>query len=108
MSHGLKIFDVLFAVSKLVFVFNSSRGVLLASKSVSKSLIQFNHFPVTTASSIHSSNGAGDTFCGSFISALLNDKDLSEAIHFGMEAAMLSLQCADSAISPRVSSLKIK
>lgn len=78
-----------------------SRGVLLASKESSS----FKHFPADKVSEIKSSNGAGDTLAGSFIHALLQGADEEEAVWFGMKAALLSLDCAQHAISPEISSM---
>lgn len=83
-----------------------SRGVLLAStaESQSSSPPVFRHFPAEAATDVKSSNGAGDTLCGSFIHALLEGKNEEDAVLFGMKAALLSLDCAEHAISPHLSS----
>lgn len=83
-----------------------SRGVLLATKSGSE--ISFKHFASTHISVVGSCNGAGDTLAGAFISALLDGCDVETAVQFGMDAAILSLKCAERAISPDVSSLILK
>ena len=84
-----------------------SRGVLLASKAGPLSSPEFTHFPADVVSSMGSSNGAGDTLCGAFIHALVNGANESQAVQFGMKAAVMSLSCVERAISPRVSSLKL-
>mmetsp|Transcript_739 Transcript_739/g.1517 ORF Transcript_739/g.1517 Transcript_739/m.1517 type:complete len:700 (-) Transcript_739:18-2117(-) len=83
-----------------------SRGVLLATKSGSG--IRFKHFAATHISVVNSCNGAGDTLAGAFISSLLDGCDVETAVRFGMDAAILSLKCAERAISPDVSSLILK
>ena len=85
-----------------------SRGVLLASKTASSSCPVFMHFPADAVLDVKSSNGAGDTLCGAFIHALMENTSVEEAIKFGMKAALLSLDCAEHAISPQVSSLRIR
>ena len=82
-------------------------GVLLASKvgSPESSNIEFTVFPADPITDIKSSNGAGDTLCAAFIHALLNGANEKEAVTYGMRAAILSLNCAESAISPQISSL---
>ncbi len=80
-----------------------SEGVLLATKSLSG--IEFKHFAATHIPVVSSCNGAGDTLAGAFISALLDGCDVETAVKFGMDAAILSLQCSERAISPDVSSL---
>lgn len=82
------------------------RGVMLASKIAGPgSSVEFTLFPADLISTIESSNGAGDTLCGAFIHALMNGANEKEAVRFGMRAAILSLQCAESAISPRISEI---
>eukprot|EP00571_Detonula_confervacea_P003575 CAMPEP_0172313262 /NCGR_PEP_ID=MMETSP1058-20130122/19849_1 /TAXON_ID=83371 /ORGANISM="Detonula confervacea, Strain CCMP 353" /LENGTH=666 /DNA_ID=CAMNT_0013026885 /DNA_START=141 /DNA_END=2137 /DNA_ORIENTATION=+ len=76
-----------------------SRGVLLASKADALSSPEFRHFPADVVSDIKSSNGAGDTLCGAFVHALLRGAGEEEAVQFGMNAALLSLDCAERAIS---------
>ena len=84
-----------------------SRGVLLASRVDSSSSPEFKHFPADIVPKIKSSNGAGDTLCGAFIHALLQGASEEEAVRFGQKAALLSLDCAEHAISPDVSLLII-
>ena len=83
------------------------KGVLLASKvgSPESNNIEFTLFPADPITDIKSSNGAGDTLCAAFIHALLNGANEKQAVSYGMRAAILSLQCAESAISPQISSL---
>lgn len=85
-----------------------SRGVLLASRIDSLSTPEFRHFPAAFVSEIKSSNGAGDTLCGTFIHALLQGAKEEEAVRHGMKAALLSLDCAHSAISPDISTAIFK
>jgi sugar/nucleoside kinase (ribokinase family) len=84
-------------------------GVLLASKTdnVSKPP-KFDRFPAEFVSNIKSSNGAGDTLCGAFVHAILQGATVEEAVHFGMKASLFSLDCADHAISPILSTLQFK
>jgi pseudouridine-5'-phosphate glycosidase/sugar/nucleoside kinase (ribokinase family) len=80
-----------------------SNGVLLASKVNQSSIVTFQYFPATKNIMVQNATGAGDTLSGAFVHALLNGKSLSDAITFGMEAATMSLQCPDKAISPVLS-----
>ena len=80
-----------------------SKGVFLASRKGESASIpteEFIHFPVTEVINVENSTGAGDTFVGGFVAALLDDKNEAEAIQFGMECACKSLKCFDHAISP--------
>lgn len=79
-------------------------GVLLASKVADAP--EFVHFPAESVPEIKSCNGAGDTLCGAFVHALLQGAKVDEAVRFGMKAASLSLDCAERAISPAVSTLR--
>lgn len=79
-------------------------GVLLASKE-GDAPPKFNHFPAESIP-VKSSNGAGDTLCGAFVHALLQGATVDGAIRFGMKAASLSLDCAEHAISPALSTLE--
>lgn len=82
-----------------------SRGVLLASKKDPSLSPVFMHFPADLVTDIKSSNGAGDTLCGAFIHALLKGATEEDAVRFGMKTALLSLDCAQHAISPDISTL---
>ena len=85
-------------------------GVLLASSIANNGGgPKFTHFPVPNSiTNIKSSNGAGDTLCGAFLHAILQGASVDDAIVFGMEASLLSLDCAECAISPLLSTLKYK
>jgi len=84
-----------------------SRGVLLACKKDLASSPEFTHFPADIVVRVRSSNGAGDTLCGAFVHALLQGANPEESVKFGMKAAISSLECAEHAISPDISSLII-
>ena len=86
-------------------------GVLLASSITNNGGgPKFTHFPVPNSinNNIKSSNGAGDTLCGAFLHAILQGASVDDAIVFGMEASLLSLDCAECAISPLLTTLKYK
>ena len=88
-----------------VIITLGSRGVLLASKNEDP---DFRHFPADTLlETAKSSNGAGDTLAGAFIHALLKGGTEMDAVRFGMEAALLSLD-AEQAITPKLSALQYK
>ncbi|CAB9507132.1 Pseudouridine-5'-phosphate glycosidase [Seminavis robusta] len=92
-----------------------SEGVLLATKKGDRQSgdesdpadYQFRHFPVVDEVEVQNSTGAGDTLAGAFLHALLEGKDESEAVSWGMQAAALSLQSSDRTISPELSKLRI-
>ena len=88
-----------------VVVTLGERGIILASKT-GKSSPEFKHFPAEVVSTVKSTNGAGDTLCGTFIHALLQGATIEEAIRFGMKASILSLEYSKGAISPRISTLQ--
>ena len=73
-------------------------GAMLASKFEMKPTV-FQHFEAETITA-NNCTGAGDTLTGAFIHALLNGCSETEAVRIGMEKALLSLKCADRAISP--------
>jgi pseudouridine-5'-phosphate glycosidase/sugar/nucleoside kinase (ribokinase family) len=79
-------------------------GVLLAS-SKRNGPDTFQQFAAPTGMPIANATGAGDSLSGAVVHALLNGKSVPHAIAFGMQAAALSLQCADAAISPELSKL---
>jgi len=82
-----------------------SEGVLLASKygTGDNIMSHFSHFPTRTNNvRVENSTGAGDSLCGAFVHALLEGEDVATAVQVGMDAAVLSLQCADRAISPEI------
>ncbi len=76
-------------------------GVLLASKEASKP-IKFQHFP-TNEIVVSNCTGAGDTLAGSFIHSLQKGCSIEESIACGMKDALLSLECSDRTISPKIS-----
>jgi pseudouridine-5'-phosphate glycosidase/sugar/nucleoside kinase (ribokinase family) len=80
-------------------------GVVLASKEPGSAMV-LTHFEAKKVSEVKNTSGAGDTLCGAFIHAILNGKSVSEAVSVGMEAATISIQCGDKAISPLLSNFK--
>ena len=91
----------------LIIITLGKSGVLLASSTTNGGGPKFTHFPVRNSiTTIKSSNGAGDTLCGAFLHAILQGASLEDAIVFGMKASLLSLDCAECAISPLLSTLK--
>ena len=80
-------------------------GVMLASRAGPAAFPQFSHFPAKEGVEVENCTGAGDTLCGAFIHALLEGKDVAAAVSLGIEAASMSLQCADQAISPQLGHL---
>ena len=62
----------------------------------------FRHHVVPKKVTVENCTGAGDTFCGAFIHALLQGKTESDAIDVGMNAALKSLQCENQTISPHL------
>ena len=56
---------------------------------------------------VANTTGAGDTFVGALLHALLQGQSMDGAIRFGMNASLLSLKCPDRAISPQLSHQKI-
>jgi sugar/nucleoside kinase (ribokinase family) len=77
-------------------------GVFLASKTAKMS---FHHFPSKEGVEVLNATGAGDSLCGAFAFAILEGQTVADSIHFGIDAAVMSLQCSDRAISPELSSL---
>ena len=82
-------------------------GVLLGSKQNGQPAT-FQNIPAHQNVVVVNSTGAGDSLCGGFLHALMAGKSELEAVHFGMEAAVLSLQCADRAVSLKLESLKLQ
>ena len=76
------------------------RGVLLATKDGEER--GFEHFPVRDVVTISNATGAGDSLCGAFIAALIYGKNRVEAVQCGMEAAKLSVQTDECAVSPNL------
>ena len=79
-------------------------GVLLASKTDNDKII-FHQFPSKENVEVLNATGAGDSLCGAFAHCILQGRTVAESISFGIEAATLSLQCSDRAISPELSRL---
>jgi pseudouridine kinase len=80
-------------------------GVVLASKEPGSDMV-LTHFEAKKGVEVKNTSGAGDTLCGAFIHAMLNGKSVPEAVLVGMEAATISIQCGDRAISPLLSNFK--
>lgn len=80
-------------------------GVVLASKEPGSDMI-VTHFDAKKGVEVKNTSGAGDTLCGAFIHSILNGKTVPEAVVVGMEAATISIQCVDKAISPLLSNFK--
>jgi pseudouridine kinase len=79
-------------------------GVFLASKT-DEEQFSFHHFPSKEGVDVLNATGAGDSLCGAFCYGILEGKTVAESVAFGIEAAVMSLQCEDRAISPNLSSL---
>jgi sugar/nucleoside kinase (ribokinase family) len=62
-------------------------------------------YPVERLLPLANVTGAGDTLVGAFLHVMLQHRSLEQAIRFGMQAAEVSLQCPDSAVSPHLSSV---
>ena len=80
-------------------------GVLLASRVNDN--ISFHHFASNEGIQVLNATGAGDSLCGAFAHGILEGRSVADSVSFGMEAATLSLQCGDRAVSPKLSSLII-
>lgn len=80
------------------------RGLLLATKS--DDIISYHDLQAEKIDAITSSNGAGDTLCGSFIHAKLEGASDTQAAEFGQSAAKSSLLYSEGAISPDLDNLK--
>jgi sugar/nucleoside kinase (ribokinase family) len=80
-------------------------GVVLASKEPGSDMVM-THFDAKKGVEVKNTSGAGDTLCGAFIHAILNGKTVPEAVVVGMEAATISIQCDNKAISPLLSNFK--
>jgi ribokinase len=79
-------------------------GLFLASNTEVNKL-SFSHFPPQEGVQVLNSTGAGDSLCGAFCHGILEGKTVAESVAFGIEAAVMSLQCEDRAISPYLSNL---
>ena len=80
------------------------RGLIIATKS--DTVISYHHLPAEKVDEIRSSNGAGDTLCGSFIHAKLEGASDTQAAEFGQIAAKSSLLYSEGAVSPALATLK--
>jgi pseudouridine-5'-phosphate glycosidase/sugar/nucleoside kinase (ribokinase family) len=78
-------------------------GVLLASRVNDN--ISFHHFASNEDIQVLNATGAGDSLCGAFAHGILEGRTVADSVSFGMEAARLSLQCSDRAVSPKLSIL---
>jgi pseudouridine kinase len=81
-------------------------GVFLASITEANTF-SCSHFPSQEGVQLLTVNatGAGDSLCGAFCHGILEGKTVAESVAFGIEAAVMSLQCQDRAISPHLSNL---
>ena len=77
-----------------------SSGVVLASRNHPEQNPVFRHFPVHKEVIVHNATGAGDSLAGAFVHGLLEGMTESEAVLFGINAAVKSLECPDRAVSP--------
>jgi len=80
-------------------------GVVLASKQRGSEM-EITRFEAKKGVAVENATGAGDTLCGAFIHALLTGRTVPEAVKIGMEAATVSIQCPDKAISPLLSNFE--
>jgi pseudouridine-5'-phosphate glycosidase/sugar/nucleoside kinase (ribokinase family) len=83
-------------------------GVLLASRSCINKKITFQMFPPDEGVNIQNATGAGDTLAGAFVHAILNGCSIVDAVKIGIEAASISLQYSEGAISPHLSSFIVR
>ena len=90
-----------------MIITRGERGVMLAVNSEHALAPVIETYPADVVSGVTSSNGPGDTLVGAFIHAVLNGKNIGDAIGFGMSAAVLSLRHETSAISPHLASLSL-
>ena len=67
-----------------------------------EALYYYTHYEVPRKVRARNCTGAGDTLCGAFVYALLQGKTESDAIRFGMEAALQSVLCESQTISPNI------
>mmetsp|Transcript_29485 Transcript_29485/g.42170 ORF Transcript_29485/g.42170 Transcript_29485/m.42170 type:complete len:739 (-) Transcript_29485:31-2247(-) len=67
-----------------------------------EALFYYTHYEVPRKVRARNCTGAGDTLCGAFVHALLQGKTESDAIRFGMEAALKSVLCESQTISPNI------
>lgn len=80
-----------------------ANGVVLVSKENSSN-VTITRFPALTNVSVKNTSGAGDTLAGAFIHSILKGCSVKESVSFAIDAAALSLECPDRAISPQLSS----
>lgn len=81
---GQEIKDTMLAHAGKIIVTLGSEGVGYAEDGELRRVPSFKVEPVDTT-------GAGDTFNGAFATAIVNNKSLAEAIHYGNAAAALSI-----------------
>lgn len=112
MSHiraaCLKVLSSMNKSEALLVVTMGDQGVLVASRGSNDEKPTFHKFPAKHVVTVKNATGAGDSLCGAFVHAILEGNTVEEAVKFGMEAAVLSLQCAEQAISPKLSELSKK
>lgn len=82
-----------------LIITEGERGATLATKKKNSNEINWIHFDSSKVE-VKNATGAGDTLCGAFLHAILIGKNEEEAMQFGIDAAIRSLQCEDRAISP--------
>jgi len=80
-------------------------GVVFASKC--NGSFQYSYIPSSTPSSIENVTGAGDTLCGAFVHSITNGYNHTEALHFAVQAAALSVSWGKSAIPPHLEELTL-
>jgi pseudouridine-5'-phosphate glycosidase/sugar/nucleoside kinase (ribokinase family) len=81
-----------------------ANGVLLASREQNK--YSCRHFLAKKDVAVRNATGAGDSLTGAFVHGITRGKTVSEAVLIGMEAALMSLECDNRAISPKISELR--
>lgn len=81
------------------------QGALLMSR-VTGQEPKVQYFPALPGVVVSNATGAGDSFTGAVVHALLNRKRMPAAVEAGMRAAVASLQCSDRAISPHLGQLE--
>jgi len=83
------------------------KGVVLAQRQQpdgqNSNQVAIQHFlPLNSVKNVVNCTGAGDSFCGGFVHALLKGYGREDAVRFGMSVAEMSLDC-DWAVSPMLS-----
>lgn len=97
---ALTVLDRLSPAGAHLTITMGENGVLLASKV--EGSVTFQHFPASKDVPVRNATGAGDSFCGALVHALLQDQSMENAVRWGMQAAEQSLRCADRAIASDV------